>query len=692
MLVQSGILNSPYQFAPIGKDNKGSDNSEGKTNDKSKKKGASTKADTGSVEEATCLDSQPPGPGSVINGGSGDDMINEDGQGYGPIFVDGGSGDDVINIGGGPPPGPPGPEPPDTGNPVAANEQGRIWGDPHFVGGDGGKFDIQGEAGKIYNLLSDSNLVLRGQFDDYKDGKTVVGKTGLTVGNERGGASYCQFSKDGTAQINGQQMEEGKVYDLADGGTAKLEDKTLTITTAEGYTIKQTTTEADGEACIELDVNTGETGVDNGQMPTGLLGQTFDADNLARNSEGSQGEGAIQGQVQDYERSTMDPLGITPVAAEEHGRIWGDPHFVGGDGGKFDVQGEAGKIYNLLSDFNLVMRGLFEDAGDGKTVVGETGVTVGNENGASTNINFRKDGSARINGQLMEDGKIYKLADGGVAQLKGKTLRIKTAEGYGIKQKVVGEGDDAHIDSDVYTGKNGVYNGQMPTGLLGQTFDVDSDARNSEGAQGEDAIQGQVQDYVRSALDPIDETRGLDRAPNASESSETTESARTGDTRIDFTLGGTNASNPADSKSSDMISQLLDFLMQLINMLLEMMNTNKPGQADGDDPDPDRDESSHHNHHHPIHINGGSGDDKINLNTRGNYHVNGGSGDDTINVNFHGESNRTAIDGGSGLDTAVLPGNRSDYTVTQEGNYSVFADNSGNSVRISNDVENVRFH
>ena len=57
------------------------------------------------------------------------------------------------------------------GTVVAANEKGRFWGDPHFVGGDGGKFDVQGEPNKIYNILTDKNLIYHGLFIPAKDTK-----------------------------------------------------------------------------------------------------------------------------------------------------------------------------------------------------------------------------------------------------------------------------------------------------------------------------------------------------------------------------------------------------------------------------------------------------------------------------------------------------------------------------------------
>ena len=156
--------------------------------------------------------------------------------------------------------------------------------------------------------MSDDGLDFRGQFDAWGNGATVVGETGLTVGDNVWNSDNINFRKDGTARINGELMEEGRTYDLADGGTAKLENGELTVTTAEGYSIKQTAVGSGDKAYINTTVTTGEDGVDNGRMPGGLLGQSFDADNVARNGSGSQGEGAIDGDVSDYEKHALDPI------------------------------------------------------------------------------------------------------------------------------------------------------------------------------------------------------------------------------------------------------------------------------------------------------------------------------------------------------------------------------------------------
>lgn len=188
---------------------------------------------------------------------------------------------------------------------VATNESGRIWGDPHFEGGDGGKFDVQGEAGKTYNLLSDTGLLLNGRFDPYGKGKTVVGETGLTLSGPQGITKISVQSRpEGKVTINGRVMTPGESLPTADGGRVTLssDGKKLTVHTGEGYTIEQSIKKSGPQGELEIRVKTPSRGVArDGRLPSGLLGQTFDPDKLGRNSQDPQGNGAIQGQVEDYE-------------------------------------------------------------------------------------------------------------------------------------------------------------------------------------------------------------------------------------------------------------------------------------------------------------------------------------------------------------------------------------------------------
>lgn len=165
------------------------------------------------------------------------------------------------------------------------------------------------------------------------------------------------------------------------------------------------------------------------------------------------------------------------------GRIWGDPHFIGADGGKFDVQGEAGKTYNLLSDQDFQMNGRFDSWGSGgATVVGEVGIAAG-----SDQVEVHKDGTVMVNGEELADGQRVELADGGFVEKNGSNVQLESGE-----WKVDFQIQRDHINMDVST-DNAIADGVKPHGLLGQTFDGDGEARNGDkgrGAQGGGAIEG----------------------------------------------------------------------------------------------------------------------------------------------------------------------------------------------------------
>lgn len=190
---------------------------------------------------------------------------------------------------------------------VAANEKGRVWGDPHFEGGDGGKFDVMGRDGGVYNLHSDTGVRVTGLFKTYKrQGITVVDRVGTIVtGKGPKGVTSNQIEYSPTvATIDGKPLAKNKSTPLADGGSALLLANRLVIDTREGYKVTIWQRASSGVKYCDVDVQTGARGVGSGADPGGLLGQTFDADKLAKNGKkgvGAQGEGAIAGVVTDYE-------------------------------------------------------------------------------------------------------------------------------------------------------------------------------------------------------------------------------------------------------------------------------------------------------------------------------------------------------------------------------------------------------
>ncbi|MEM6340362.1 MAG: VWD domain-containing protein [Pseudomonadota bacterium] len=173
---------------------------------------------------------------------------------------------------------------------------GRIWGDPHFIGQDGGKYDVQGEAGKSYNLLSDKDFQMNGRFDQYKntDGLTVVGQVGIAAGSDQ-----IEVNKTGEVLVNGQELKAGDKVQLEDGGYVEYHANGggVTVESGEWKTDIDFQNKGSGPtAHLNIDVST-DNAVADGVKPHGLLGQTFDADDDARNGDkgkGTQGGGAIE--------------------------------------------------------------------------------------------------------------------------------------------------------------------------------------------------------------------------------------------------------------------------------------------------------------------------------------------------------------------------------------------------------------
>jgi len=177
----------------------------------------------------------------------------------------------------------------ETSDKVAV-ENGRVWGDPHFVCADGGKFDVQGEAGKTYNILSDRDLQVNAQFDEFGgkgSGLTTIGQVGITLGEDQ-----VQFGKDGTLTINGEKKEDGTYLD----GAVTLEDGKLTVKEDEFRFEVHVQKHPQGDHLNIENIRSENANADR-VLPSGLWGGTVDGDGKARNGDagkGTQGGGAIE--------------------------------------------------------------------------------------------------------------------------------------------------------------------------------------------------------------------------------------------------------------------------------------------------------------------------------------------------------------------------------------------------------------
>jgi hypothetical protein len=183
---------------------------------------------------------------------------------------------------------------------------GSYWGDPHLVGFDGEKYDVMGQSGKTYNMISDKNLQYNTEFADFGtgNGATVIGAAGIQVGNNK----VALDAKTKSATVDGIAMTVGQKVTLDKAGSATWDGSSLAVTSSE-YSINLTV-KKDPNGTDYLDSAVKITGNPFGDnvKPHGLLGQTADGVAGAKDTgidQGKQGGTVIDGTVSDYEVSGL---------------------------------------------------------------------------------------------------------------------------------------------------------------------------------------------------------------------------------------------------------------------------------------------------------------------------------------------------------------------------------------------------
>jgi hypothetical protein len=147
--------------------------------------------------------------------------------------------------------------------------------------------------------------------------------------------------------------------------------------------------------------------------------------------------------------------------ASGDGKVWGDPHFKGANGHGYDIMGDPGKAYNLLTDGTIYVHGTMQLFGNNATTIAS--IDAGDAAGHAFRVD--KDGKLTIDGKsITKDGSYL----GGEVTRKGETVTIKT----GGNTVVVKDAGD-HLDVDFKA-----VNVANPTGMWGQSLVV--------GAQKED--------------------------------------------------------------------------------------------------------------------------------------------------------------------------------------------------------------
>jgi hypothetical protein len=193
------------------------------------------------------------------------------------------------------------------------------------------------------------------------------------------------------------------------------------------------------------------------------------------------------------------------IAANEHSSYWGDPHVADADrsdkGNKrqdnFVVKGDG--VFNLLTDKNISLNAQHKKYDQwGIEVTDQIGLRIPNSN---INITFSAYGTPQLNGKALETGE-KKLPDQTKISWNGTTLSVTSGDSgeYNVSVAIVttehknADGSPVkYLDTDLSTKGNGVGNdGVMPSGILGEGFDDDGEART--------ALKKDLSTYKRNGL------------------------------------------------------------------------------------------------------------------------------------------------------------------------------------------------
>lgn len=181
----------------------------------------------------------------------------------------------------------------------AGDGVGTISGDPHFVGDDGEHYDVMGQAGKTYNILSDKDIQFNAQFQAYgNNGATTIGKAGIQVNQHK-----VELDAGADAPtVDGKKLEKDKPMDLGNGSTVTWDGTSMKLSTPD-YDVTVTENHDGNGNYLDQTIKAKNPYAD-GVNPHGLWGQTVDKDKAQKNTghdQGNQGGTVIDGSVGDYE-------------------------------------------------------------------------------------------------------------------------------------------------------------------------------------------------------------------------------------------------------------------------------------------------------------------------------------------------------------------------------------------------------
>jgi hypothetical protein len=165
---------------------------------------------------------------------------------------------------------------------IAEHQKGGIWGDPHVLNPDdhvaknmGEKTFDSHDAGS-FNILSDKNVQLDADFIKRRGTVTEVGDVRLALGD-----AVMTIEDKYNVHLNGQKLEHDGEYMIDDQNKIIKAGKKYDVQTPEYNMTFDVIDGFDDQTFLGMWVHTGKEGVYNdGVMPTGMLGDLFDADDV----------------------------------------------------------------------------------------------------------------------------------------------------------------------------------------------------------------------------------------------------------------------------------------------------------------------------------------------------------------------------------------------------------------------------
>ncbi|MEB3286984.1 MAG: hypothetical protein VKJ04_05730 [Vampirovibrionales bacterium] len=170
--------------------------------------------------------------------------------------------------------------------PVAANERAKIWGDPHVIVADDKTETFESynfsQVG-LYNVVKDQGVTVNTNLyqPNNQGNVSMADQYGFTLGNGRTIKVDKNFNVEvGDGQGGVIAMEDGLTMDLGNGNSVSLNGSQLNVVTPE-YDFKVTPDSWQNAKYLDLEMHSKSGGVfSDGVMPSGLLGETFDEDDI----------------------------------------------------------------------------------------------------------------------------------------------------------------------------------------------------------------------------------------------------------------------------------------------------------------------------------------------------------------------------------------------------------------------------